>query len=197
MTCFPNILLADDHAAIRMGVRALALYLWPSARVVEVSDGLALAKELSARAWDLVVLDQSMPGCSGLEALTSLAVRPKVLVYTMHDSPEVVRKARDAGALGLVTKASGPGLLEHALVAVMAGDPCFPEEVGSELDQLSQREREVLDALLEGLGPKDIAVRLCVTPSSVQTHIARLLTKLDLKSTRDLFRWAAVRGRLE
>lgn len=191
-----HILLADDHAAIRMGVRALVLSLWPEVRVVEVSDGQTLAKELSSRPWDLVVLDQTMPGGSGLDSLSGLSALPRVLVYTMHDSPEMLRKAREAGALGLVTKASDPGRLEHALATVMLGRPCFPEEKDSDLDRLSQREREVLDALLEGLGPKDIAARLEVTSSSVQTHIARLLAKLGLKTTRDLFRWAAARGAL-
>jgi len=190
----PHILLADDHAAIRMGVRALALYLWPEARIVEVSDGQALRQELSSRLWDLVVLDQSMPGCNGLDALASLALRPHALVYTMHESRQVLSKAREAGALGLVTKSSGPGHLEHALVRVMAGKECFPEDGDSELDKLSVREREVLEALLEGLGPKDISIRLAVTSSSVQTHITRLLAKLELATTRDLFRWAAARG---
>jgi len=191
-----HILLADDHAAIRMGVRALVQSLWPLVVVVEVSDGVSLAKELQARQWDLVVLDQTMPGCNGLDALGVLNFLPNALVYTMHESPELLQKARDVGVLGVVTKSSDPGILEQAIVTVAAGRHWISEGGVSELDQLSQREREVLDALLEGLGPKEISVRLAVSASSVQTHITRLMSKLDLKSTRDLFRWAASRGAL-
>jgi DNA-binding NarL/FixJ family response regulator len=190
------ILLADDHAAIRMGVRSLVLGLWPDAIVVEVSDGISLGRELSARDWSLVVLDQTMPGANGLEVLARLSTKPPVLVYTMHDSPEIVRKAREAGASGFVTKSCDPSVLEKAVLEVAAGGTWFTQSNDSGLEQLSQREREVLDALLEGLGPKEIGVRLSISASSVQTHVTRLLAKLGLKSTRELFRWAASRGHL-
>jgi DNA-binding NarL/FixJ family response regulator len=190
------VLLADDHAAIRMGVRALVASLWPEARVVEVSDGISLQKELSARRWGLVVLDQSMPGANGLDSLKRVPTSAPVLVYTMHETPELVGKVREAGAKGFVSKSSGPEVLEKAMVALVLGDQWFPEKVGSTLDALSPRERLVMEGLLEGLGPKEIGVRLSISASSVQTHTTRLLAKLDLRSTRDLFRWAASKGGL-
>jgi len=191
-----HILLADDHAAIRMGVRSLVLGLWPDAVVVEVADGISVGRELSSRAWELVVLDQTMPGANGMEVLASLRDKPPVLVYTMHDSPEIVRRAREAGASGFVTKSCDPSVLEKAVQEVVAGRTWFAKANESGVEQLSLREREVLDALLEGLGPKEIGVKLSISASSVQTHVTRLLAKLELKSTRELFRWAAARGAL-
>ena len=191
-----HILLADDHAAIRMGVRSMVLGLWPDAIVVEVSDGISLRQELTSSDWGLVVLDQTMPGANGMEVLAKLSTKPPVLLYTMHDSPEIVRKAREAGASGFVTKSCDPSVLEKAALEVAAGRTWFALADNSSFEQLSQREREVLEALLEGLGPKEIGVKLSISASSVQTHVTRLLAKLELKSTRDLFRWAASRGRL-
>jgi len=191
-----SILLADDHAAIRMGVRAMVLGIWPEARVVEVSDGASLRRELSSRAWDLAVVDQTMPGINGLEAVAQMARLPPVLLYTMHESREVVQAARVAGARGFVSKSSDPAVLEQALRAVAGGGTWFPFATAVSGPAFSEREREVLDLLLEGLGPKEIGVRLSISASSVQTHTTRLLAKLDLRSTRELFRWAARRGRL-
>jgi DNA-binding NarL/FixJ family response regulator len=191
-----NVLLADDHAAVRMGLRALIAGRWPQARIVEVSDGAALARELAERAWDLVVFDQTMPGGSGLEALESAAAAVPAIVFTMHESPELVQRAREAGVRGFVAKSSEPEVLEHALDTVVEGGTWFPRSSDSALEHLSSREREVLDGLLEGLGPKELGVKLDVSASSVQTHTTRLLAKLGLKSSRELFRWAAHRGGL-
>lgn len=192
----PHILLADDHAAIRMGVRAMILGLWPDARVVEVSDGITFGRELSSRAWALVVVDQTMPGATGLEALAQAAAVPPVLVYTMHESREIVFAAKQAGAAGFVSKASDPAVLEEAVKAVAGGGTWFPPVFDASEVSFSEREREVLDLLLQGMGPKEVAARLDISASSVQTHITRLLSKLGLKSTRELFRWAATKGRL-
>ncbi len=191
-----SILLADDHSAIRMGVRALVNGLWPQARVVEVSDGTSLQKELAARDWDLVVMDQTMPGSNGLDVLKNTGTQAPVLVYTMHEAPELVLKAREAGAKGFVNKSSEPEVLENALMALVQGKEWFPRIQCTPLDFLSQREGDVLNGLLEGLGPKEIGVRLSISASSVQTHTTRLLAKLDLRSTRDLMRWAASKGGL-
>ena len=191
-----EILLADDHAAIRMGVRAMVLGLWPEARVVEVSDGISLGRELRSRAWSLVVVDQTMPGASGLEMLSRCAPVPPTVVYTMHESRDVIRAARVVGASGFVSKSSDPSVLENAMKAVAEGRTWFPRDPGIAELNLSPREREVMELLLKGMGPKEVAARLDISASSVQTHIARILSKLHLGSTRDLFRWAAARGLL-
>lgn len=195
MTPPPDILLADDHAAIRMGLRGLVLQIWPGSRVVEVSDGATLAKELLARSWNLVVVDQTLPGATGLDILAEHGRSVPALVYTMHESPEIVRKARAAGAKGFVSKTSDPAVLEAALREVIAGREAFPPGSGGE-DGLSQREREVMALLLAGKGPKEVAFHLDISQSSVQTHTTRLLKKLGLSGTRELFRWAASRGTL-
>jgi len=191
-----QILLADDHAVVRMGVRAMVSGIWPDAHIVEVSDGVAFGRELSSRRWSLVVVDQTMPGASGLEVLARAATAPSVLVYTMHESREVVLGAKRAGAAGFVSKASDPATLEKALRAVIEGRTWFPPVYEDSEVSFSERERQVLDLLLQGMGPKEVAVRMDISASSVQTHATRLLAKLGLKSTRELFRWAATKGRL-
>ena len=190
------ILVADDHAAIRMGVRAMLLDMWPSVRVVEVSDGISFQRELTSRRWDLVVVDQTMPGEHGLDVIEKVVLQAPVLIYTMHESPEIVHRARDSGASGFVCKSSEPGVLEEAIRTVLRGDFWFPRTDLSGLALLSLREREVMDGLLKGMGPKELGKQLDISASSVQTHTGRLLAKLGLGSTRELFRWAATRGSL-
>ncbi|MCB9497007.1 MAG: response regulator transcription factor [Fibrobacteria bacterium] len=192
----PAILLADDHHAMLLGIRTLVGILRPEAFVVEVSDAQSLRERLLERRWDLVVMDQTFPGENGLDVLESVGLDQPVLVHTMHNSPEILRRSRAAGAWGFVSKSSDPEVLERAMVRILSGEKDFSGADPFGTDLFSTREREVMDLLLEGKGPKDIARTLEISQSSVQTHTGRLLRKIGLTGVRELFRWAAARGTL-
>ena len=203
-------MLVDDHAVVRAGYRRL-LELEPDMRVVaECADADAAYDRLqqhppSAGALaDVMVLDLSMPGRSGLDLLRRLRLRwpsLRVLVFTMHDSPTMVAQCLRAGALGFITKSSPPEALvaavrdvgqgrttvspELALPAPLCADEAMPPHT-----QLSPREFDVLRLLLEGAGVDDIAQRLRISPKTVANVQSLIRQKLGVANAMELLRYA-------
>ena len=210
-----RVMLADDHNLVRAGVRKI-LEGHPGFEVVgEVGDGAAAVAMLEARDdIDVLVLDLTMPGMDGFEVLErAKRVRPstRVLVLTMHAGSEHVARAVREGADGYLLKDSAVQELEAAIEAVMAGrsyySPTVQEQLshlvraGSPLarplDQLTDRERDILKLVARGFSTKEIATRLDISPRTVDTHRANLMRKLGLKSVALLTQFALREGLLE
>lgn len=201
-----RVMLVDDHAIVRAGYRRL-LDLEPGFEVVaECGDGDVAFAQLQRHAQppvDLVVLDLSMPGRSGLDLLRRIGLRwpaLRVLVFSMHDSPAMVAQALKAGAHGFVTKSSEPDELVAALRRVAAGEVgvCSPDIAGradSAAAQpphmaLSAREFDVLRGLVEGLAVEQIAERLHLSPKTVSNHQTQIRQRLGVATAVELLRYA-------
>jgi DNA-binding NarL/FixJ family response regulator len=208
-----TLLLADDHAVVRLGLRRL-LEGEPGLDVVgEVGDGLELLLAVERLRPDVLLLDLMMPGLSGLEALRQVRKRyPKmhVVILSMHATEAYVFEALRNGAAAYVLKGSGGSEVREAVRAVIAGrrylSPPLSERaiqsyvekadgvVRDAYDGLSGREREVLQLSAEGHSNSEIAARLFISRRTVESHRAKLFEKLGLHSQTDLVRYALRRG---
>ncbi len=211
-----SILLADDHAVLRAGLRLL-LDAQPDINVVgEAGDGreaLALAGQLQP---DLILLDLTMPGLSGMEALPALrqaAPAARILILTMHDDESYLRQALRQGAAGYVLKRAVDAELISAVRAVRRGEiyvhpsltrslledllPDSPANApGDPWAALSEREREVLTLVARGHTSAEIADRLSLSVKTVETYRARGMEKLGLRSRAALVQFALAHGLL-
>jgi len=201
-----RVALADDHAVVRAGYRRL-LELEPDIDVVaEFGDAesayvaLAQADECPA---DLLVLDLSMPGRSGLEMLGRIgqrAPRLRVLVFTMHDSVAMMRQCREAGAMGFVTKASEPQALIDAVRCALRGEAVWPAELevaardGAAHERLSPREFQVLQYLIAGRSVDEIATLLRLSGKTVANYQTLVRQKLGIATAVELLHYAREHG---
>jgi DNA-binding NarL/FixJ family response regulator len=211
-----RILLADDHALVRRGVR-LILEQEPDLTVVgEAGDGaeaVALTRELAV---DLVVLDIAMPRMTGLQAAREIARRrnpPKLLMLSMHDNEQYFFESLRVGACGYVLKSVADEDLVAACRAALRGEAfVYPGAMGAlvrdYLDRLrrgdrvpetvlTSREDEVLKLIAEGLSSKEIAKALTISVKTVERHRANILGKLGMRDRTQLTRYAIRAGLIE
>jgi DNA-binding NarL/FixJ family response regulator len=210
-----RVLLADDHAVVRKGLR-LVLDAEPDLVVVaEAGDGaeaveLALAEEV-----DLAVLDVSMPRLTGLQAARELSERRpglRILILSMYDNEQYFFEALKAGASGYVLKSMADRDLVEACRATMRGEPfLYPaavralirdhleraEEGDAAGDVLTPRELEILKLIAEAHTTKEIAELLVISPKTVERHRANILDKLGMRDRVELTRYAIRRGLVE
>lgn len=209
-----RILLADDHALVRQGVR-LILDAQPDLTVVaEVDDGAVAVDAVAAGGIDLAILDVSMPRMTGLQAAKEIQRRGldvAVLMLSMHDNEQYLFQALKVGAAGYVHKSVADRDLIAACRAALRGEPfLYPGALstlireflarsaeGEERDLLSPREEEVLKLIAEGRSGKDIAELLFISPKTVERHRANLLAKLGMKDRLELARYAIRVGLIE
>jgi DNA-binding NarL/FixJ family response regulator len=196
-----RVLVADDQAAVRAGFAALIAAEDEMEVVGEANNGRE-AVDIARRAFPHVVLmDIRMPGLDGLEATRLICADPtltdtRVLVLTTFDLDEYVYAALRAGASGFLLKDAGPGELLRAIRTVAAGEALLapsvtrrliaefvtrpdPHTPPAQLAELTEREREILRLVAAGLSNADIASRLVISPLTVETHVGRILAKLD------------------
>ena len=207
-----RVLIADDHALVRAGVRGL-LAAAPEMEVVgEAADGAEALRLTRERRPNVLVLDLNMPGLDGFEVLRRVRIEApgvRVLVLTLDDDPRSVQRAVRDGADGYVLKdaiaqdliaavrrvATGGGAFDggaqDALRDAARGGPDDP------IERLTAREREVLRRIAEGLANKEIASALHIGVRTVETHRANLLRKLGMRSTAELTRFAIEQGLLK
>jgi len=206
-----RVLLVDDHPVVRRGLSS-CLALNDQVQVVgEASDGqegVRKAKELMP---DVVLMDIDMPQMNGLNATEILrreSPNIKVLILSMHRHPEYVVRILQCGARGYLLKEASPEELVDAIQSVQAGETFFSPDVarvalnqfvhgpgeGPHPAQLSNREREVLVAIAEGLSNKEIASRLNVGVRTVETHRERIMRKLNIHSVAGLTKFAISKG---
>ena len=201
-----RVMLVDDHAVVRAGYRRL-LDDEAGLRVVaecgDAESAYAALGPAAAASADVLVLDLSMPGRSGLDMLRRARLRwprLRVLVFSMHDSPAMVAQALAAGAAGFITKSSEPALLVAALRRVAAGEQAVlsPDIAGAAQapgaapphQALSAREFEVLRGLAEGLSVEQIAARLHLSPKTVSNYQTQVRQRLGLQTAVDLLHYA-------
>lgn len=204
-----RIVIVDDHGLVRSGLRQL-VDSSPDLRVCgEAAGGEALLALLAQVPADLVLLDLAMPGLSGVELIRRLQAdwpALRILVLSMHNEGQIVSRALKSGAAGYVTKDCHPDTLLGAIRKLLAGgrfiDPALVDSVvfntgmdeDSRHQQLSPRERQILEMVCSGMPLGDIADRLHLSPKTVSTHKMRLMQKLDLRTNADLLKYALRQG---
>src|SRR4051812_43062559 len=212
----PRVAIVDDHALFRAGVRSeLQHHVEIAGEAASVDEAVAL---IQAERPDVVLLDVHMPDGGGVEVIRRVAAQasadhrpPSFLALSVSDAAEDVIGVIRAGARGYVTKTISAGELADAIRRVHEGDAVFsPRLAGfvldafagspppapaddSELEQLTTREREVLQLIARGYMYKEIAHRLGISPKTVEAHVSAVLRKLQLSSRHELTRWAAER----
>lgn len=200
-----RILLVDDHPVVRQGIKQVLSGAFHPALVGEAANAEEGMIEIRNTDWDVMVLDISLPGASGLDLLKDLRrERPTlpVLVLSMHPPDQFARRAMNAGASGYLTKDSPPTELVKAVGEVMAGrrylNPAVIEEMVMNLqparDQrphevLSDREYQVLRMIASGLTVSQVATRLSLSVKTVSTYRARVLEKMNMKTTAELMHY--------
>lgn len=201
-----RIILADDHAIVRAGLKQMFAIMPEMEVVAEAIDAESVLETLRHTRCDVLLLDLNMPGISGLELIARLKAHwpaQPILVLSMHDTAQVASRALKAGANGYVTKDSEPQVLLAAIRQVAAGGRFISNEVAQKMallvtasgDQLphsalSAREFDVFKCLVKGLGVNDIANQLNISNKTVSTHKARLLEKMRMSSIAELTRYA-------
>jgi len=203
-----KILLADDHSFIRLGLVQILKDEFHDVSITEVSDGVALLKEVMRGNWDLVISDLDMPGRGGLEALEQIKqMRPLLPVLILSIFPEDLYAIRvlKAGAAGYLNKKAAPHELVIAVRKILTGRKYITEDIAEKLllyqvvpqkphEQLSNRELEVFKLLAEGRTISQIAEILSLATTTISSHRAKILEKLNLGTNSDITRYAISNG---
>jgi DNA-binding NarL/FixJ family response regulator len=201
-----RLLIADDHAIVRGGLRQLFALSNDVQVVAEAASGAEVLTCLRQLSVDLLLLDLNMPGIGCADLIARVKAHQSdlpILVFSMHNEPLVAARMLRAGASGYITKNCEPDILLAAVRKVAAHgnyiDPSIAEKMAFGATStasrplhtlLSEREFEVLNLLTTGLGVNDIATQLVISRTTVSTHKARLLEKLNLSSIAELMRYA-------
>jgi DNA-binding NarL/FixJ family response regulator len=201
-----HVVIADDHPLVRTGMRSL-LKMLPEVNVVaEVASGTELLELLASVRPDLVITDISMPGMNGLDALCEIRARHprvRVIVFSMHDEPEVVRRAIAAGAAAYLRKDSGEFELASAIHSVMETGSYISAGVAKLLlvspepqadDVLTPRQIQILTMLAQGQTSKEIGFSLGLSPKTVDVHRFRIMERLGLRDVASLTMYAVRKG---
>ena len=206
-----RVLLADDHAVLREGLRSL-LTLQEDIEVAgEASDGQAALEMVRQLRPDVVVMDIAMPVMDGLEATRRLKQEypeTRVLILTQHDNREYVFSLLQAGAAGYVLKKSGGAEVAMAIRSVFREGAFLPPGIAREVmdryiqrtpeetgrPRLTEREKEVLRLIAEGKSSKEIAEMLCLSVKTVMAHRTNIMEKLDIHSRTELVKYAIRQG---
>jgi DNA-binding NarL/FixJ family response regulator len=205
-----RLVMADDHAIVREGLKRMVEAAADMAVVGEAANGGEVMDRVRELEFDILVLDLSMPGRSGMELIKLVkAEKPKlrILVLSMHAEPQYAVRAIRSGASGYLTKDSATEQLEHAIRKIAAGGAYITSEVAEQLAlgampggdaaphlALTDREFEVFRRLVDGESVTDIAASLHLSTKTVSTHKANLLQKLGLSNQSDLVRYAIKHG---
>ncbi len=204
-----RVLIADDHAIVRKGLRQLIAEDYPNAVVEEVGDAEELVRRTIQEKWDLVICDLSMPGRSGLDALRQIrqiAPHVPVLIMSMHPEDQYALRVIRAGASGYLNKESIHEELLRAIPTVLRGrkfiTPSVAEKLAEAFDSdggkqphetLSDREFDVFKLIAGGSSVSEIAQRLSLSVTTVSTYRARIMEKMKMRSNADLTRYALER----
>jgi len=209
-----RVLLADDHTIVRKGLRSLLDAESAIDVIGEAEDGREAIRKVEQLHPDVVVMDIAMPGLNGLEATRRIKKRfpdIEILILSMHATEEYIFQILQAGALGYVVKQSAPSELVSAIKNVWQGELFLSATISKRViaefirrgertteqdshDQLTDREREVLQLIAEGHSNREIAESLHISVKTVETHRAHVMDKLDIRGTAGLTRYAIRTG---
>jgi len=205
-----RIVLADDHAIVREGLKRIVGDVEDFEVAGEAADGAGVMKVVRELDFDVLVLDLSMPGRSGMELIKLVKAekpRLRILVLSMHQEMQYAVRAIKSGASGYLTKESAPAQLQQAIRKIAGGGAYISAEVAEQLalgampggekvphESLSDREFQVFRLLVAGEAVSDIAARLNLSVKTVSTHKANLMQKLGLSNQTELVRYAIKHG---
>ncbi|MEM5786450.1 MAG: response regulator transcription factor [Syntrophobacteraceae bacterium] len=201
-----KVLIADDHAIVRRGLKLILSEEFTRLVFGEARNGQEVIDQVSKQDWDIVVLDITMPGRSGLDVLKELKqLRPKlpVLILSMHSEDQFGMRVLKAGAAGYMTKENVPEELVKAIKKVMSGGKYISSYLAEQLafnleedterpiyEKLSDREYHVMCMIASGKTVKDIAKELSLSMKTISTYRTRVLEKLKMKSNAELTHFA-------
>ncbi|UVL86148.1 response regulator transcription factor [Pseudomonas sp. B21-028] len=201
-----QLMIADDHAIMREGLKQLFVLARDLQVVAEAENGVQLIERLRLGGIDLLLLDMNMPGISGDDLVARIRAHyPKlpILVLSMHNEVQIAQRALKAGATGYLTKDRDPETLLAAIRRVAAGgrfiDAALAEQMAlaatglgpcAQHDALTDRELQVMRLLARGMSVSRIATELVISHKTVSTHKARLMEKMGFISTADIVRYA-------
>jgi DNA-binding NarL/FixJ family response regulator len=207
-----RVLLADDHALVRAGIRALSNTIEGVEVIAEAGDGREALRLISELKPDIVLLDITMPGMSGLELLEETTRNfpgIRVIILTVHNAGEYAMRALRAGAAGYLPKSAAADELQVAIDIVSRGETYIsgevsrntliefskgPNEQAHPIASLTPRQREILTLVAEGLSTKAIGSRLNISVKTVESHRAQLMDRLDIHDVAGLVRYAIKMG---
>lgn len=209
-----EVLVADDHAIIRDGLRKILADTDDLIVAGEAVNGNDTLDKVQARDWGLVVLDLSMPGRNGLELIRLIkALRPKlpILIFSMYPEEQYAVRAIRAGATGYLTKESNSDLLLPAMRSVAAGGVFVSQKVTELLatdiahatdddlphKRLTDREYAIFSRIVRGISPAEIAAELSLSVKTVSSHKSHILDKMKLANQVDLMRYAIEHGLID
>lgn len=205
-----RVLIVDDHAIVRRGLRELLSDAFHGASFEEASDARQALELLRKNAWDVALLDIALPGKSGLDLLKELKAEwplLPVLVVSAHPEDQFAVRALKAGAGGYMTKESAPEELAKAIHKILAGgryvSPALAEKLALGVtkdltstphETLSDREYEVMSRIASGKTVTEIAEELSLSPKTISTYRARVLEKLGVKNSAEIVQYAIRNG---
>ncbi len=206
-----RVLVADDHPVVRKGLQSCLAKHEKLKIIGEATTGEEAVQKALELKPDVVLMDISMPGMTGLAATEKLreqAPQIKVVVLSIHNNREYIFRIIQAGAHGYVSKEASPDELLRAINAVCAGGTCFSPEIAQAalqqfvqnggkkepFAQLTSREREVLVLIAEGQSNKEIANKLGIGVRTIETHRERIMRRLDIHSVAGLTKFAIANG---
>ena len=201
-----HVVLADDHDLVRSGIKALLSTVEGVQVIAEARNGNELLALLESVKPDVVMTDISMPGMDGITAIAEIHSRfpeVRVIVLSMYDTVDFVKRAVANGACGYLMKDAPPFELEQALRSVMATGSYFSAAVAQRLlqpseptvdDELTTRQVEILTLIAQGKSAKEIAFELGLSPKTVDVHRARIMERLRLNDIASLTRYAVRKG---
>lgn len=207
-----SILLVDDHALVRAGIRLLLERLAEVSEIAEAKDGREAVGLIREQPPDLVLMDIAMPGLNGLEATARITKEfpdVRVIVLSMYKNEEYVREAIKAGAAGYLVKSAAVVELERAIRAVTQGENYFSPSINARvvrnksgrlstdralIERLTPRQREILQLVAERHSTKEIAQILNISAKTVETHRAQLMDRLAIHDVPGLVRFAIRAG---
>jgi len=207
-----RVLLADDHMVMRRGLRAIIETMEGWEVCAEVESGREAVQAVERLRPEIAVLDMTMPELNGLEAtrqIKKIAPETEVLIFTGHETEELVHQVFEAGARSYILKTDGKAQLEAALRSLAEHKPYFTTQIGEILfskllnkkkgiandesatvGRLTDREREIVQLLVEGKSNKEVADVLGISVKTTETHRAAIMRKLQLKAFSELVRYA-------
>ncbi len=201
-----RVVLADDHDLVRSGIKALLSMVEGVDVIAEARDGRELITLVESLSPDVVMTDISMPGMDGIAAIAEIhAKHPNVrlLVLSMYDTVDFVKRAVANGACGYLLKDAPPFELEQAVRSVMATGSYFSPSIAQRLlqpseptidDELTHRQIEILKLIAQGRASKEIAYELGLSPKTVDVHRARIMERLRLNDIASLTLYAVRKG---
>lgn len=208
-----KLLIADDHPIVRNGIKDIIQDISPSFVIDEAEDGHEVVQKVIANDYDVIILDISMPGGGGLNALKQIKqAKPltKVLMLSIYDDEQYINRALKAGASGYLTKSVASEELELAIKKIISGEKYLSSEVASKMasfiytdkeknkhELLSEREYQVFNQLAKGNTTSEIAEELNISPKTVSTYRERVMEKMGMSRNSELIHYAIKNNLIE